>query len=627
MAGGGVFGGTVNGFARYNARRAPLLFSLAIAGVLAFFLNPTGLAQPPEALEVSVSRIADEVSAGRVQTITVRGDRLEATLHDGRHFRSWKESGVSILTTFRELGVEQRAIDAIDVVVEPESGGGWLTVLIWLLPFLFIIGFLFMLRRGGAVPGQEPGGAIDAFTRSKARRITADRPVIRFDDVAGVEEAKEELREIVEFLKHPAKFIALGAHIPRGVLLIGPPGTGKTLFARAVAGEAGVPFFSQSGSEFVEMFVGVGASRARDLFRQARENAPSIVFIDEIDAIGRRRGAGVGHSNEEREQTLNQILAELDGFDPRSNVVIMAATNRPDVLDPALLRPGRFDRRVTLENPDLEGRLAILGIHARGKPLAPEVDLRQLARLTPGFSGADLENLLNEAALLTGRRDKSLIGMPELEEAIDRVMVGPQRRGHRLSPWEQKVTAYHEAGHALVAHLLPHAPSVHKVSIVARGAVGGHTQVLPDEERHLWTRSQLQDTLAYSLGGLAAERVVFDEASTGASNDLEQATRLALKMVVEFGMSETIGPVSFGHYEESYLLPESRRAFSEQTAVLVDDEVHQLVCAARDRALQSIAEHREQLETLTALLLERETLQGAELQRALGPTQKASLAA
>ncbi|MBI4493301.1 MAG: ATP-dependent zinc metalloprotease FtsH [Chloroflexi bacterium] len=603
---------------------AAVFWLLAAVGVFALLVVLASGGAARGEPQAPVSQVAAEVNAGRVTRIVARGDGLEIELKGGQPLSSRKEAGVSVPQTLRDYGVDQQALDAVIVQVETPADWSWLWNLVWLLPLLFFASLLFSLRRGGEA-GMGDASQVFGFARSRARKITGARPEVRFDDVAGIEEAKEELQEVVEFLKSPWKFSALGARIPKGVLLVGPPGTGKTLLARAVAGEAGVPFFSQAASEFVELFVGVGASRVRDLFRQARDSAPCIVFIDEIDAVGRRRGAGLSHSHEEREQTLNQILAELDGFDPRANIVVMAATNRPDVLDPALLRPGRFDRRVILESPDLDSRLAILHVHARGKPLESEVDLARLARLTPGFSGADLENLLNEAALLAARRGKRRIGMAELEEAVDRIVVGPLRRGHRFLSREQQVIAYHEAGHALAAHLLPNTDPVHKISIVARGPSGGHTRIVPEDDRRLWTRSQLDDTLAYTLAGMAAEELVFGEPTTGPGNDLEQATRMARKMVVEYGMSERLGPISFGHDDENGLiLLDGRREFSEQTAAQADAEVRRLVTNALHRATALLRQHRNRLSTLAERLLEHETLEGEELQEALGPGRKAA---
>jgi len=501
----------------------------------------------------------------------------------------------------------------------PSSLGNWLGLLGTLLPVVLIGGFLiFMMRQA-----QGSNNQALSFGKSRARMFTGNRPSVSFQDVAGVEEAKQELAEVVEFLKYPEKFAALGARIPRGVLLIGSPGTGKTLLARAVAGEAGVPFFSISGSEFVEMFVGVGASRVRDLFDQAKRNAPCIVFVDEIDAVGRQRGAGLGGSHDEREQTLNQILVEMDGFDTNTNVIVVAATNRPDVLDPALLRPGRFDRQVILDRPDIKGRRAVLEVHAKGKPLEKNVSLDTLAKQTPGFSGADLMNLLNESAILAARRNKRSIGMSELEEAIDRVTAGPERKSRIISPKEKEVTAYHEVGHALVAKMLPNLDPVHKITIIARGMMGGYTQLLPTEDRYLYTRSHFEDTLAWSLGGHAAEQVVFGEMTTGAENDIERATKLARKMVMEYGMSDKLGPLQFGHKEEMVFLGRDlgeQRNYSEAVAVEIDQEVRRLITQAYAKAKEILERYRPQLDAVSQRLIKDETLDGPTFDAMLGIT-------
>ncbi|MGQ9677238.1 MAG: ATP-dependent zinc metalloprotease FtsH, partial [Chloroflexota bacterium] len=439
-------------------------------------------------------------------------------------------------------------------------------------------------------------------------------------DVAGEHEAKHALQEVVEVLTYPEKFAALGARIPRGVLLVGPPGTGKTLLGRAVAGEAGVPFFSISGSEFVEMFVGVGASRVRDLFDQAKKNAPCIVFVDEIDAVGRQRGAGLGGSHDEREQTLNQILVEMDGFDSNTNVIVLAATNRPDVLDPALLRPGRFDRQVVLDRPDINGRKGILEVHVRGKPLDKNVSLDDLAKQTPGFSGADLMNLVNEAAILAARRNRKTIGMPEFEEAIDRVIAGPERKSRIISEKEKSITAYHEAGHALVAKMLENVDPVHKVSIIARGMMGGYTRLLPTEDRYLYTRSQFKDTLAWALGGHVAEELVFGEMTTGSENDIERATQLARRMVTEYGMSKRLGPVALGRKEELVFLGRDiaeQKNYSEKVAEAIDEEIRSLIDEAYSRAKDILTKHRARLERLAEALIKAETLEGEALERLL----------
>ena len=570
--------------------------------------------------QVTLDQLAGLAKSGDVQNLTLSGDTVTARLADGTVVISRKEPQASILDTLRGYGVTQSAISRISLeVTDPAPAGNpagtWIMVLMTGFSIAFVVGIAyFSIRSGGA-------GRYGSFTRSNVRvakpgqEPASPASSVTFRQVAGVEEAKQELQEVVEFLKNPQKFTALGATIPKGVLLVGPPGTGKTLLAKAVAGEAGVPFFSVSGSEFVEMFVGVGASRVRDLFARARKAAPCIIFIDEIDAVARHRGAGarIGHGgNEEREQTLNQILVEMDGFDGRTGVVVIAATNRPDVLDEALLRPGRFDRQVTVDSPDIRGRKAILAIHARGKPMARDVDLEKVARQTPGFSGADLANLLNEAAILAARRNKKKISSSEVEEAIDRVLAGPQRKSRVISERERRITAYHEVGHALVAAALPNCDPVHKVTIIGRGRAGGFTQFVPAEDRSLWTRSQFLDTLASILGGHAAEELVYGEVTTGASNDIEKATELAQRMVCQYGMSERFGPVALARYE-SARNPYDGRVISEELAREIDREIQQLIDDARGKARALLAERRHKLEELTALLLERETLSGDEL--------------
>jgi cell division protease FtsH len=456
------------------------------------------------------------------------------------------------------------------------------------------------------------------FSKSRARLNSPANPRVTFADVAGIEEAKEEVQEVVEFLKSPEKFRALGARIPRGVLLIGPPGTGKTLLAKAIAGEAKAPFYSISGSEFVEMFVGVGAARVRDLFEQAKRTTPSLIFVDEIDAVGRHRGAGLGGGHDEREQTLNQILAEMDGFDTNTNVVVIAATNRPDILDPALLRPGRFDRHIVIDTPDIKGRKAILEVHAKGKPLAPGIDLEVIARQTPGFSGADLANLLNEAALLAARHNRKDISMKELEDSADRVIAGPERKTRVITQNEKKTIAYHESGHALVAKMLPNADPVHKVSIIARGMMGGWTRFLPTEEHHLWTKPQLEDRLAVSLGGRTAEEIALGEISTGAQNDLEQATKLARKMVTEYGMSDKLGPRTLGQKPEYVFLGREiteQRDYGDKIADEIDEEVHNLIQRAYSTAKKILTTNKAKLKEIATLLIERETLEEPDLDK------------
>ncbi|HVB23821.1 MAG TPA: ATP-dependent zinc metalloprotease FtsH [Ktedonobacteraceae bacterium] len=491
----------------------------------------------------------------------------------------------------------------------PSAVGAWVSVLISFIPYLLIGGLLiFMMRQA-----QGSNNQALSFGKSRARMFMGNKPTTTFADVAGVEEAKQELQEIVEFLKYPEKFVALGARIPKGLLLVGPPGTGKTLISRAVAGEAGVPFFSISGSEFVEMFVGVGASRVRDLFDQAKRNSPCIVFVDEIDAVGRQRGAGLGGSHDEREQTLNQILVEMDGFDTNTNVIVIAATNRPDVLDPALLRPGRFDRQVVLDRPDIRGRISILQVHIKGKPLDKNITLDTLAKQTPGFSGADLANLLNEAAILAARRNKRSIGMSELEEAIDRVVAGPARKSRIISEREKAITAYHEVGHAMVARMLPNTDPVHKVSIVARGQAGGFTMLLPTEDRYLWSKPQFEDMLAYALGGHVAELIIFGDVTTGASNDIERVTKIARSMVTEYGMSDRIGPMALGHKDELVFLGRDfgeQRNYSEQTAREIDEETRRIIQEAFDKAHHILLQNKTRLIMISERLIKEETLEG-----------------
>ncbi len=563
---------------------------------------------------LTTQQLAADIKAGKVEQLVMTSGSDEVQVHyfGTQEVRTLRlPTNVDIFELLQTYGIDPQTVNITTKAAS--QWGNWLGTLTFLLPTIFLIGvIIFMMRQAQGTNNQAL-----SFGKSRARVFTSNRPTVTFDDVAGVDEAKEELREIVEFLKYPEKFAALGARIPRGVLLVGPPGTGKTLLSRAVAGEAGVPFFSISGSEFVEMFVGVGASRVRDLFDQAKRNAPCIVFIDEIDAVGRQRGAGLGGSHDEREQTLNQILVEMDGFDSSTNVIVLAATNRPDVLDPALLRPGRFDRQVVLDRPDLYGRLAILKVHTRGKPLESDVDLEDLARQTPGFSGADLENLVNEAAILAARRNKKTIGRRELYEAIDRVVAGPERKSRRISEREKLMTAYHEAGHALVARMLPHADPVHKVSIVARGMMGGYTRVLPEEDRFFWTKKQFEAQLAVFMAGLVAEELVFQEISTGAANDIERATTLARRMVTEFGMSERLGPLAFGRKEELIFLGREiaeQRNYSDQVAYEIDQEVRRLIDQAYRTAKDILMQHMDKLEKIATLLVEKETLEGHEIE-------------
>ncbi|MBI2953165.1 MAG: ATP-dependent zinc metalloprotease FtsH [Chloroflexi bacterium] len=564
---------------------------------------------------MSIGEVILEAKKGNIKRISVEGDNLTIERYDTpSKATSRKEPNSNIYQMLKDAGVQPEELDrmAIDVK-KPAEFGNWIGMMVQFLPFIFLAGFLlFMMRQAQGTNNQAL-----SFGKSRARMFMSNKPTITFLDVAGVEEAKQELQEVVEFLKYPEKFVALGARIPRGVLLVGPPGTGKTLLARAVAGEAGVPFFSISGSEFVEMFVGVGASRVRDLFDQAKRNAPCIVFVDEIDAVGRQRGAGLGGSHDEREQTLNQILVEMDGFDTNTNVIVIAATNRPDVLDPALLRPGRFDRQVVLDRPDISGRKAILEVHVRGKPLEKDISLEVLAKQSPGFSGADLANLVNEAAILAARRNKKSIGLEEFEEAIDRVIAGPERKSRIISEKEKAITAYHEAGHAVVARMLPNVDPVHKVSIIARGMMGGYTRLLPAQDRYLWTKSQFEDTLAWALGGHVAEELVFGEMTTGSENDIERATAIARKMVTEYGMSKILGPLALGHKEELIFLGREigeQKNYSEKIAEQIDEEIRSLIGKAYDVAKDILTMQREVLNRLAERLIKEETLEGNALE-------------
>jgi len=579
---------------------------------------------------VPFGELLEDASANRIERLVVDGRELTAYYREeinGEQVVKTSKMGenTDLEMLLQERGVSLNGEQIVDGETRPglileykesTSFGPWLSLLLNFLPILLIGAFILLILR----QAQGSNSQAMSFGKSRARLFTGSKVTVTFADVAGVDEAKEELAEVVEFLKYPEKFAALGARIPKGVLLVGPPGTGKTLLARAVAGEAGVPFFSISGSEFVEMFVGVGASRVRDLFDQAKKNAPCIVFIDEIDAVGRQRGAGLGGSHDEREQTLNQILVEMDGFDTGTNVIVIAATNRPDILDPALLRPGRFDRKVVIDGPDVKGREAILAVHLRGKPIADDVKIQELAKSTPGFSGADLANLVNEAAILAARRNKKIITMQEFHEAIDRVVAGPERKSRVMSEREKRLTAYHEAGHAVVAHFLEHHDPPHKVTIVMRGMAGGYTRFLPEEEVHYRTKSMFRDQLCAALGGHAAEELVFGEASTGPSNDLEQVTRIARAMVTRWGMSERLGPRTFGRSEELIFLGREiseTRNYSEKIAEMIDDEVRALIEEAQERARAILREHRKLLDKLANALLEVETLEGEQLQRLL----------
>ena len=590
-----------------------LLVAVALVAILFTLLQSSGGSN-----DKSLGWLIDQSRAGNIASIEVSGESMEVITVDQRPFNVNKEPTVSVFEMLTDSGVEiGEGLGKVDI--KPSGSGGLGSIfglLINFLPLIFFGAILIFFMR------QAQGGNNQAlnFGRSRARMFMGNRPSVSFSDVAGVEEAKMELEEVVEFLKFPEKFASLGARIPRGVLLVGPPGGGKTLLARAVAGEAGVPFFSISGSEFVEMFVGVGASRVRDLFEQARRNAPAIVFVDEIDAVGRHRGAGLGGGHDEREQTLNQILVEMDGFDSATNVIVIAATNRPDILDPALLRPGRFDRRVTVDLPDVRGRIAILDVHARGKPLDPDIDMEIVAKLTPGFSGADLANLINEAAILAARRNKKLVMYDELAEAVDRVFAGPERKSRLVTEREKRVTAYHEAGHAIVGHLVPNAEPVQKVTIVSRGLMGGYTRFLPREESMLRTRSQLVDSIKAALGGRAAEDVVFGDVSTGASNDIEQVTRIARSMVTTYGMSDKLGPLTLGKKEEMIFLGREiseQRNYGERVADIIDQEVNEIVFGSYDEAKKILNSNRLVLDRLAQFLIVEETAEGDKLQSLL----------
>jgi cell division protease FtsH len=583
-------------------RRSLIFIVILVAGVaLASFLFST-FQQPAE---ISLDEALAMSQNKEIKELVMDGDVLYITTVTGVQLKAYV-GGLNYVD-LQELGF---SLEDIELGVTP-VGFEWSGILFSLLPLLFIGGLLFfMFRRAQGANAQAMG-----FGRSRARLFPADKPTVTFEDVAGVDEAKQELYEVVEFLKSREKFQSLGARIPKGVLLVGPPGTGKTLLGRAVAGEANVPFFSISGSEFVEMFVGVGASRVRDLFEQAKRNTPCIIFIDEIDAVGRHRGAGLGGSHDEREQTLNQILTEMDGFDTNTSVIVLAATNRPDILDPALLRPGRFDRRVVLDRPDVNGRVAILKVHSVGKPLAEAVDLEVLAKQTAGFSGADLANLVNEAAILAARRGKTTIEMPELEESIDRVMAGPERKSRRISPEEKRIAAYHEAGHALVGKLLPDADPPRKVTIIPRGMALGYTKPLT-EDRYMWSRSKINADLAHLMGGRAAEELILGEITTGAQNDIKRATELARRMVTDFGMSDRLGPRTFGDKQEMVFLGREiseQKDYGDKIADAIDEEVDRIIQDAHDTARKILTKNKAKLIEIAERLITQETLEGEEL--------------
>jgi cell division protease FtsH len=586
-----------------------LLILLAVAALIfSIFSNPR------DSNELDITTVASEIKAGKVEKLIVKEDdvTVEYSQANKPPAKSRKEARVSIFKTFEKLGVTDAELSNIEIeVVPPSAWSDWGTLAITILPLIIFGALLFFMVR----QAQGSNNQAISFGKSRARMLTGDKPTVTFDDVAGADEAKQELAEVVEFLREPEKFISLGARIPKGVLMVGPPGCGKTLLAKAVAGEAGVPFFSISGSEFVEMFVGVGASRVRDLFDQAKRNSPCIIFVDEIDAVGRHRGAGLGGSHDEREQTLNQILVEMDGFDTDTNVIVIAATNRPDILDPALLRPGRFDRRVILDRPDWQGRKQILSVHVRGKPLSSDVNLDALAKRTIGFSGADLENVVNEGAILAARRNQKFISMEDLEEAIEKIRMGPERRSRLRSEEELIATAYHEAGHALVAFLIPEAFPVHKVTIMARGSTLGLTSFLPEDDQRLVSRSVFKAQLAVGLAGRVAEEVVFNERNTGAGQDLQRVTYIARDMVTRYGMSQKLGPLTFGDKEELIFLGRQlseQRNYSEETAEQIDFEVKQLVEEAHQRTHQLITDNLDKLHLIANSLLEKETLEADE---------------
>ena len=587
------------------------LILLIISGFVALMRSP--LTQDTNV--ISLTKLVNQINNSEIKGIVVRGEKLEITLKDDQKEQSKKEAGSSVSESLMNLGVDKTKLAQVNLEIKNESGFSYYLVnlLPIVLPFLLVVFlFWFMFR-------QAQRGSMQAFSfgKSKARLASEsdEKKKVSFKDVAGLTEAKEEISEVVEFLRDPQKFHKLGARIPRGILLVGSPGTGKTLLAKAVANEAGVPFYYVSGSEFVEMFVGVGANRVRDTFEVAKKTAPSIIFVDEIDAVGRHRGAGLGGGHDEREQTLNQILVEMDGFDTNDAVIVMAATNRPDILDPALLRPGRFDRRITLDEPSLKDREEILKIHALDKPLAKDANLRLVAERTPGFSGADLANLLNEAAILAARKDQKEITQENMLQAFEKVILGPERRSHVFSKKEKEIAAYHEAGHALLAVSLPHTDPVHKVSIVSRGRAGGYTLKLPIEDKHLRSRSEFESELSVLLGGFAAEKLIFNELTTGASNDLKVASELARKMVTQYGMSDKLGPITFGEKEELVFLGKelgTEKNYSNETAYQIDSEVKSLITKALKKAREVLTEKAAVLEKIAKVLIEKETLEQRE---------------
>jgi len=596
-----------------------VLFFIGIIALIVFNLNKS----KAEDTVLTINQLAEEIQSGNISRVVEQENNLTILLKDGiTEKKAVKESEETLVNQLLALGVTPEQLSAsngLKIEVKPPSSlAGFMNVLIYILPIIVLgAAFFFIFRQA-----QGSNNAAMSFGKSRARMFTGDHPTVTFADVAGIDESKEELREVVEFLREPQKFLALGARIPKGVLLVGPPGTGKTLLAKAVSGEAGVPFFSISGSEFVEMFVGVGASRVRDLFDQAKRNSPCIVFVDEIDAVGRQRGAGLGGSHDEREQTLNQMLVEMDGFDTDTNIIIVAATNRPDILDPALLRPGRFDRRVVLDRPDVKGREEILKVHIKGKPVDPEVELPVVAKSTPGFVGADIENLVNEAAILAARRNKKSISQSEFEESIERVIAGPERKSRLISEEEKRIVAYHEAGHAVVMNALPEADPVQKVSIIARSMAAGYTLALPMDDRTLTPRKKLITDMVGLLGGRAAEEIVFDDITSGASNDIERVTQLARTMVTRLGMSPELGPMVYGQKEEMIFLGREiseQRDYSESVAEKIDLEVRNLVNDSYNKARTLLNKYRKELDLVAQKLLEVETLSRDEFEKIFPP--------
>ena len=603
-----------------NLLRSPFVW--IFVALTALMIGSNALSTSDNITKVDTSKIISDITHSRAKSAVLvdKDQTITLTLTDGsKEISSFIQGQGTDLVNLLRAQVDKKGLPGgYNVVVPHESF--WVSLAVSIIPLILIMVLLFFF-----IGQMQGGGRVMQFAKSKAKLVNKDMPQTTFADVAGADEAVEELVEIKEFLAEPTKFLSVGAKIPKGVLLYGPPGTGKTLLARAVAGEAGVPFFSISGSDFVEMFVGVGASRVRDLFSQAKESAPAIIFVDEIDAVGRQRGAGLGGGNDEREQTLNQMLVEMDGFDANSGVILIAATNRPDVLDPALLRPGRFDRQIGVDLPDLIGRRDILTVHAKGKPLAPEVDLVAIARRTPGFTGADLANVLNEAALLTARMDQLVITDAILDEAIDRVIGGPQKRTRIMKDQERLITAYHEGGHALVAAALPHTDPVHKITIMPRGRALGYTMVLPEEDKYSTTRSEMLDQLAYMLGGRAAEEMIFHDPTTGASNDIEKATAVARKMVMQFGMSERLGAVRYGNDTGEVFMGRDMghtRDYSEDIAGAIDEEVRSFIDIAHHEAFEILQENREVLDALVVELLEKETLNREEIERIFAPLNR-----